>query len=86
MVDRAHYGHLIRVKTPRSGGGAPMVQAYAAGYHKPDEALEAVRIRLFAVGTGVSIEYIRPMVQLEIERIGLAELDVVEYDQPVEQL
>jgi hypothetical protein len=86
MADRAHYGHLVRVTTPRLGGGSPMVQAYAAGYHKPSEAVEAVRNHLFAVGTDISVEHIRPMVQPEIDRLGLAELAVVEYDVPVEQL
>jgi hypothetical protein len=86
MADRAHYGHLVRVTTPRLGGGAPLVQAYAAGYHKPDEAVEAVRNHLFAVGTKVSTEHIRPMVRLEIDRIRLEELAVVEFDRPVEQL
>jgi hypothetical protein len=85
MDDQAHYGHLIRVKTPRSGGDPPLVQAYAAGYHKSNEAVEAVRNHLFAVGTDISVEHIRPMVQLEIDRLHLAELAVVEYDIPVEQ-
>jgi hypothetical protein len=71
---------MVKVTTPRLGGGKPLEQFYVAGYDRGHEAERAVKSHFMTAGSLDEIVVAeRELSREEIQALKLTELEVRQY-------